>query len=188
MKVRESGMPEEDLWESFFDPSIILRKLGLSESCSDVADFGCGYGTFSIAAAQIVAGKVYAFDLEPAMLERTKQGASELGLSNIEVIQRDFLADGSGLPDGSVDFVMLFNILHGELPGRLLEEAYRILRQEGKAAIIHWNHDPATPRGPPMEIRPRPEQLIDAALSAGFRNPEQHDLKPYHYGIVVQKG
>jgi hypothetical protein len=58
MKTRESGMPPEDVWQGFFDPVVILDKLGLTSECEFVVDFGCGYGTFSIPAAQIVRGVV----------------------------------------------------------------------------------------------------------------------------------
>jgi len=98
------------------------------------------------------------------------------------------MAKGSGLPDGSVDYVMLFNILHLERPMVLINEAKRILRGGGKLGIIHWNYDPKTPRGPSMDIRPKPEQCIKWAESAGFSNVVQYDLKLYHYGIVLTKG
>ncbi len=42
MKIRESGMPDEQTWEQFFDPHAILSKLGLNATCSDVVEFGCG--------------------------------------------------------------------------------------------------------------------------------------------------
>jgi hypothetical protein len=48
MKIRESGMPQEEEWTNFFTPAKILKMLGLDGSIVDVADFGCGYGTFTI--------------------------------------------------------------------------------------------------------------------------------------------
>lgn len=71
MKTRESGMPPEETWQSFFDPLAILTKLGLDANCSDVLEFGCGYGTFAIPAAQMIRGKVYAMDIRPEMLAIT---------------------------------------------------------------------------------------------------------------------
>ena len=59
MKTRESGMPDEERWSSFFSPEETLIKLGLTDRCCDVVDFGCGYGTFTIPAARIVQGIVY---------------------------------------------------------------------------------------------------------------------------------
>lgn len=93
------------------------------------------------------------------MAEAPRRKAEEAGL----VEQRDFVADGSGLPDGSADYVMLFNILHREQPETLLREAWRILSPRGRLGIMHWNYDPTTPRRPSMEIRPRPEQCREWA-------------------------
>ena len=188
MKVRDSGMPNEEMWGKFFKPKRILKTLGIDNSIRDIVDFGCGYGTFTLPVAQVVKGKVYALDIEPEMIEETKRKAEEGKLGNVEVILRDFISKGSGLEKESVDYVMLFNILHTDKPERLLREAYRILRDGGKLGIIHWNYDSTTPRGPPMEIRPKPEQCIKWARNSGFNHPLKYDLKPYHYGIVLTKG
>jgi ubiquinone/menaquinone biosynthesis C-methylase UbiE len=102
---------------------------------------------------------------------------------------RDFISDGTGLPDASVDYVMLFNLLHAERPEPLLCEAYRILAPGGMLGIMHWNADPQTPRGPPMGIRPKPEDCYSWAVAAGYSIIEEHvDIPPYHYGIIAQKG
>ncbi|MDO8647198.1 MAG: class I SAM-dependent methyltransferase [Candidatus Diapherotrites archaeon] len=187
MKARESGMPKEELWKEFFSPENTLKKMGVNIRVNDVVDFGCGYGTFAIPAAKLVSGKVYAIDIEPEMTEITKRKAKENGLNNVETMLRDFMSNGSGLDDESVDYAMLFNILHVKEPKKLIREAYRILKNNGKLGIIHWNYDPSTPRGPPMDIRPKPEQCIEWAKSAGFELYQKHDLKPYHYGIIMRK-
>lgn len=187
MKVRESGMPDRNMWEKFFDPAKILATLGLNSQTVDVAEFGCGYGTFTIPAAKIIKGKIYALDIEPEMIRITGEEAKRNGLSNVRTVLRDFMTEGSGLPDGSVDYVMLFNILHLERPTILTNEAKRLLRGGGKLGIIHWNYDSKTPRGPSMDIRPKPQDCIKWAESIGFSEPVRYDLKPYHYGIVLTK-
>lgn len=186
MKGRESGMPQKEMWEQFFDPLKVLKTLGLNEKISDAVEFGCGYGTFTIPAARVVKGTVYAIDMEADMIRATAQEAEKAGLRNVKTILRDFMADGTGLKDESVDYVMLFNILHIEHPEILLNESHRILKPGGKLGIIHWNYDPATPRGPSMDIRPKPRQCVVWAEEAGFINPQRHDLPPYHYGIVME--
>lgn len=186
-KIRESGMPKEEQWESFFDPAKILRMFGLDKGVFDVADFGCGYGTFTLPAAGMVKGKIYAFDIEPAMIKAVEQKAKHLRRTNVVQILRDFISEGSGLGDLTVDFVMLFNILHVETPVNLLKEAHRILRPGGTVGIIHWIYDASTPRGPPMAIRPKPEQCRRWAELAGFTFERQIDLKPYHYALLLRK-
>lgn len=187
MKIRESGMPEREMWENFFDSLQILKTLGIDKQINDVAEFGCGYGTFTIPAAEMIRGKIYAFDIESDMVRITNDEAKKRGLGNVQAIVKDFMADGTGLEEKSVDYAMLFNILHLENPEILLKEARRILSKSGKLGMIHWNYDPSTPRGPSMDIRPKPEQCIQWAMAVGFRDPVQFDLKPYHYGIVISK-
>jgi predicted methyltransferase len=123
------------------------------------------------------------------MVIATRTKAEAEGLWNVRVCLRDFVSEGTGLPPSSVDYAMLFNILHADRPEMLLEEASRVLKPGGLLAIIHWNYDPTTPRGPSMEIRPRPEQCRDWALKEGFRllAPGIVSLPPYHYGMTLER-
>lgn len=188
MKVRDSGMPERDYWESFFEPERLLDLLQLEADCGDVLEFGCGYGTFTLPAARRIRGTLYTFDLEPAMIAETRRRAREGGVTNVDVALRDFVRDGTGLPDGAVDYAMMFNILHLEEPVPLLVEARRNLSARGRLALMHWNFDPDTPRGPPMEIRPKPEQCLAWAEEAGFvLQGGIVALPPYHYGMTLRR-
>ena len=189
MKIRDSGMPDEDTWAGFFDPQTTFQRLGLTAAIRNVVEFGCGYGTFTLPAAQIVSGAVHTLDIEPWMIEYTKARIDAAGLTNVHLIERDFIAEGTGLADGIADYVMLFNILHPERPVELLQEARRNLREGGVLGISHWNYDAATPRGPAMELRPRPEQIRQWVDEAGFEPSSDGivDLEPYHYGLAVRK-
>jgi SAM-dependent methyltransferase len=188
-KGRESGMPHEESWESFFDVDRVLQSLECDRTVHDVVEFGCGYGTFTLAAARIVHGMVHALDIESEMVDWTQRKAAEQGCANVCVQLRDFVADGSGLSDSSLDYAMLFNILHIEDPVALLREAYRSLRPGGRVGIIHWNYDSSTPRGPSMAIRPKPEQCEAWARQAGFEQLRADPLTccPHHYGLVARR-
>lgn len=189
MKVRESGMPNEEMWSDFFNPENVLSVFGIDKRIVDIVEFGCGYGTFTLQAAKMVIGTVYALDIDPEMVETVRRKSCEEGVKNIRVLLRDFISEGTGLPGNSMDAALLFNILHHEEPIALMTEAYRVLKPSGGLAVIHWNHDASTPRGPAMEIRPRMEQCIEWGRKAGFlfSNVNRYDLPPYHYGLLFTK-
>jgi ubiquinone/menaquinone biosynthesis C-methylase UbiE len=188
MKVRDSGMPDAATWEGFFDPVLVLERLGFRESACDVVDFGCGYGTFTLAAAKRTSGIVHALDIEPDMLRITAERAASLGIGNVRTLERDFVHEGTGLAAESTGFAMLFNILHGEQPIVLLREAFRVLCDGGRVGIIHWIPSAETPRGPELRIRPRAEQCHEWTRAAGFElRTREIPLPPYHYGVVGWK-
>ena len=116
-------------------------------------------------------------DIDPEMVAITEQKAEAAGLRNVRTYVRDFVADGTGLPDASAQYAMLFDILHAECPDTLLREAYRILAAGGKLGIVHWNYDPTTPRGPAMNIRPRPN-----SAESGLN---RWDFGFYHRGLLI---
>jgi ubiquinone/menaquinone biosynthesis C-methylase UbiE len=188
MKIRESGMPEETYWETFFNVAEIFVKLNLDSTISDVVEFGSGYGTFTIPAAKIIKGNIFALDIEEAMIFHLKEKSEQEKLSNIKILHRDFVKEGTALKENSIDYVMLFNILHAENPNTLLNEAYRILKQNGKLGIIHWIHSVDTPRGPSLNIRPTPVQCSKWIETAKFNIIKNEiSLPPYHYGILAKK-
>lgn len=159
----------------------------INQDINSLVEFGCGYGTFTLPSSERVSGNIIAIDIEDEMLNIAESRTDSK--NNITFLKRDFVANGTGIPDNSVDYVMLFNILHHTNPLELLYEAYRILKIGGKAGLIHWNYDSTTPRGPSLDIRPKPIEMIKWALEVGFEQiGNSHiDLPPYHYGFVVNK-
>ena len=145
--------------------------------------------TSPLPAARITAGTVYTLDIEPEMVEMTRGRAAEAAFHNVRVEQRDFVAEGTGRPDESAYYAMLFNILHCEQPVALLREAWRTVAHGGLLGVIHWNHDPTTPRGPDLDIRPRPQQCVRWAEEAGFVATAEGviDLPPYHWGLALRR-
>ena len=189
MKGRESGMPDDSHWESFFNTRCILERLDCVGDCGDVVEFGCGYGTFTIPAGQMVKGRVLALDIEPDMVAETKRKAIEAGVANVFAEVRDFVADGCGMANESAGYAMLFNILHIEDPVKLIREARRVLMPGGLVGIIHWRTDIATPRGPSIDIRPSPEQCRSWAEEAGleFVRSESLCCCSWHWGLVMKR-
>jgi SAM-dependent methyltransferase len=154
-----------------------------------VVEFGCGYGTFTLPAARLVTGRVYALDIDPDMVTATCRQATAGGLTNVSARVRDFAADGTGLPDASVGYAFLFNILHIEDSVGLLREAHRVLAPGGLAGIIHWRSDIETPRGPSAPIRPTAEQCRAWGEAAGLAFVRQEGLCccSWHWGLVLRR-
>ena len=189
VKGRESGMPAAALWESFFDAEAAVRALfGGERVAGPLAEFGCGYGTFTLPAAACTDGIVTAFDIEPDLVRNLDARAAAHGLANVHAVQRDFLADGTGLPAHSQAHAMLLNLLHVEAPVALLGEVRRVLRDDGVLSVMHWRSDIPTPRGPPLAIRPGPEQCRAWLAQAGFARVAAVDVTrccPYHFALLA---
>jgi ubiquinone/menaquinone biosynthesis C-methylase UbiE len=189
VKIEDSGMPEEAYWNSLFNIQAIVDWLSIPDK-SRIVEIGCGYGTFTVPVAEVSHNNtVIAFDIEPDMIETTRRHLARHGLSNVECVLRDVLDEGTGLESESVDLVLLFNILHFKERRVLLQEASRILRSGGIAAIIHWRKDISTPRGPVAELRPDMAEIINASegLELKFQGNSKL-LEPYHWGIQLVKG
>jgi ubiquinone/menaquinone biosynthesis C-methylase UbiE len=191
MKIRESGMPDEAHWASFFDCEAAVGKLlGAPGMQGDVVEFGCGYGSFTVPAARRMSGLITALDIEPGMIAVVREKAASLGLHSIRAELRDFVADGTGLDAGSQAQAMIFNLLHLAQPGELLREARRTLQDGGVLSVLHWRSDIPTPRGPPLEMRPTPGQCRQWMADAGFRAIASVDLQdccPFHFGLVGRR-
>lgn len=182
-------MPDEGYWQSFFDAESAIKKLfGNTVVDGDVVEFGCGYGTFTLPAARHSTGTLLALDIENDLIDSLRQRARQVSAFNIRAEVRDFITHGTGLSTGTQSQAMIYNLLHLEEPVALLKEAHRVLRIGGVLSVIHWRSDVPTPRGPSLEIRPKPEQCKAWINAAGFHDIHDVDLQescPFHFGIVA---
>ena len=118
-----------------------------------------------------VTGRVFALDIDPkhlGVVTHARKGR-EAGRAYIVTPGRDRDQPMQpGLADAAVGYAMLFNILHIECPGRVLQEARRA---PGWAGIIHWRRDIPTPRGPSLGHPPdrRPVLCLGRGRRAGVR-------------------
>ena len=188
MQFRESGMPSQDYWETLVDVPLILDAFGFNGTTCDVAELGSGYGTFTVPLARRINGIVYTVDIDPAMVEATRERAAKAGLTNVREKVADVVANGFGCPPASCDACLLFNILHCESPMEVLRAAREVVRPQGIVAVIHWRSDIVTPRGPNLSIRPRPAQISDWATAAELSvEPGSFTLAPWHFGMRLSR-
>ncbi|MHA1229311.1 MAG: class I SAM-dependent methyltransferase [Candidatus Helarchaeota archaeon] len=118
----------------FSPPVEKLRKVGIKEG-QFILDFGCGPGSYSIAASQLVGenGRVYALDKLPIAIKMVNKKAQKLGLKNIKTIKSNLKTE---LGDNSIDVVILFDVIH-EIDDKqnLFDEMYRILKSNGILSV-----------------------------------------------------
>jgi ubiquinone/menaquinone biosynthesis C-methylase UbiE len=114
-----------------FNPPIRkIEKAGIKEG-DFVLDYGCGPGSYSIAAAKTVGsnGKVYSADINSLAIKKVKMKAKNNNLDNIKTIETDCKTE---LDNASIDVVICFDVLHAiENNETLLEEFHRVLKPEG---------------------------------------------------------
>ena len=100
----------------------------------DVADFGCGTGTLSVAIARW-ARRVWAIDQNAQSLEQAKERAARDGFTNIHFLREDL--HRLSLPGGERDLVVISQSLHHvESPAAVLVEAARLLKPGGRLVVL----------------------------------------------------
>ena len=108
----------------------ILNEVGIRPGFH-ILDYGCGPGSYSIVAAEMVGatGKVYALDVHPPAIHRVQNIASKKKLANVETICSDCK---TGLPSNSVDVLLLYDTFH-TLTNKdgVLQELHRVLKPNG---------------------------------------------------------
>jgi arsenite methyltransferase len=110
--------------------------LGRIEAGAVVLDLGCGAGTDLLIAAQMVGphGRAIGIDMTPAMIERARASAKEMGLGNVEL--HEGLIESLPLEDESVDAVISNGVID-LVPDKdaAFSEIDRVLRPGGRLQI-----------------------------------------------------
>jgi SAM-dependent methyltransferase len=110
--------------------------LGRLEDGERVVDLGCGAGTDSLVAAQMVGqnGHVTSIDMTPEMLEKARAATAELGLTNVDFLEGEI--ERLPLANESVD-VVISNGVIDLVPDKdaVFAEIFRVLRPGGRMQI-----------------------------------------------------
>jgi ubiquinone/menaquinone biosynthesis C-methylase UbiE len=149
-----------------------------------VADIGAGGGWFTIRLARRVGpnGKVFAEDVQPAMINSIKRRTAVEGLENVEpVLGTD---EDPGLPAGKFDAVLSVDSFHEvEKPVILLRNLARSLKPDGRIGIVDFTKDGGGP-GPLLEERLDPDIVVRHAEAAGLRLIKRETFLRYQYMLV----
>jgi ubiquinone/menaquinone biosynthesis C-methylase UbiE len=173
--------------QSFIRPDEMWHTLGLRAG-QTVAHLGCGAGYYLIPAAKIVGtnGSVIGVDIRADILSEAMNRATRESVEKIVRTVRGNLEGerGSTLEDGSIDWVLVANVLHQSDPLKILTEAARIVKANGSVIVIDWDVA-ATPFGPPNEHRLSETEAQHLINQVKLTLKHRFSPSPYHYGLVV---
>jgi ubiquinone/menaquinone biosynthesis C-methylase UbiE len=169
--------PARDEWQM---PGRVIDTLALAPG-QVVADIGAGTGYFTVRLARAAARpKVYAVDVERAMVEYVRQRAAKEGLTQVVAVQGS--ADRANLPE-RVDVVLIVDTYH-HIPNRpaYFRELRASMMPSGRVAIIDFRKGASS--GPPEHFRFTPDQITAEMKQAGLTLQAQHEFLPRQLFLV----
>ena len=156
--------------ESEEDPEQALDAVEVKKG-STVADVGAGSGYFTVRLAARVgeAGRVFAIDLQPAMLDLLRVRLTERHVTNVTLIQG--AVDDPKLPPSSIDLVLLVDVYHEfSAPQLMLQRIREALKPNGRLALLEYRkEDPTVPI--------RPEHKMSVAEAKAELEAERFHLE-----------
>ena len=186
-------MPDARWWQALWpDPVKVLVEMGV-EPGTVAVDLCCGDGLFTPALAGI-AGRVYATDIDPDLLDRTRARVAAAGATNCHFVVADAMRVDAVVPE-PVDYVFLANTFHG-VPDqlRLARAVTAILKPCGQFGIVNWHRRPreetavlGRPRGPKTEMRMEARDVTAVVEPTGLVLNRAVELPPYHYGAIFRR-
>lgn len=172
----------------FLNPELLLSAIPITSGMV-IADFGCGNGYYSVAAATLTSnkGEVYSIDILEDALSQTATLAKLTGLKNIITKQCDLEKfGGCDLPVTSCDLVIIGSLLHQvQNKENVIREAYKVLKTGGKLLIVEWK--PEAVFGPVAKERIVLSEARGLLEKQGLRSLRELSAGAYHYALLFEK-
>ena len=144
----------------------ILKEVGIKPGFR-VLDYGCGPGSYTFPLAELVgeSGQIYALDIHPLAIRRVKDMASKKRLANVQTILSDCQ---TGLPDNSLDVVLLYDIFHHlSDPNKILKELHRVLKPSGVLSF--------------SDHHMKEDEIVSGVANSGFFSLSQRNQRTYRF-------
>jgi len=171
--------PERDAWQH---PDEVMAALGLKPG-QTACDLGAGPGYFTLRLARAVgpAGRVFAVDVEPRILDALRTTLGAAGVRNVTPVLG--LGNDPLLPPGSCDLILIVDTYHHfPDPPAYLGRLAASLAPGGRIANIDFRADAS--RGPRHKI-PRAD-FLEQALGAGYAVEREEDFLPEQYFLLLR--
>ena len=165
---RASQERRREQWQNV---DVIFAEMGVRPGAT-VADIGAGDGFFTSRLARSVGGngRVFAVDIDDAVMARLRKRLQEDGIDNVTIVKGSI--DDPKLPDATLDAALIVDAYHGMEQHQLILAALRrALKPDGRLVIV----EPVTPsrRGRPRADEAKnheidPEYVLQDARATGF--------------------
>lgn len=175
--------PERDAEEA---TGVAIRALGLTRGMV-VADIGAGSGYYTVRMAREVgpAGKVYATDIQPGMLDLLRRNVSRAGLDNVVPLLG--APDDPKLPADTLDLALMVDVYH-ELssPQEFVRRLRPALKRSGRLVLLEYRKEDA-------RVPIRPEHKMSVAEVRAELEPEGFRLSsvlndlPWQHILVLTR-
>jgi ubiquinone/menaquinone biosynthesis C-methylase UbiE len=175
--------PERAAEES---PDEALAAIGIAKGAT-VADIGAGVGYFTWRLAALVgpAGKVYAVDIQAAMLDQLRHNMAERKLTNYEAVLG--AEDDPHLPAGRIDLALLVDVYHEfSQPQKMLRTIRASLAPNGRMVLLEYRKE--DPKVPILPAHKMSVAEVKAEIEPeGFRLEKTLENLPRQHILIFRK-
>ena len=167
-------------------PDQALDLLAIAKGATG-ADIGAGNGYMTWRLAERVgpAGKVFANDIQPEMLQMLRKNMEQRKLKNVETVLGTF--DDPRLPANALDLVLLVDVYHEfSEPQKMLRRIREALKPDGRLVLLEYRaEDPKVP------IRPEHKMTVDMVKvevePEGYRMERVLEDLPRQHILIFKK-
>ena len=159
-------------------PTRGLRRSLFKWLCAFVIDYGgCLYFSRRFARQ---AGKVWAVDIDPKLLEIAAKGKP----TNLEIVLGK--ADDPGLPAAAVDTIFICDVWH-HIEGRAayLVKLRKALNPGGRIVVVDFKEGKLRV-GPPPSMKIMEKELVGEFAAVGMRASRRHAMLPHQYFLELR--
>ncbi|MBS1859260.1 MAG: class I SAM-dependent methyltransferase [Acidobacteria bacterium] len=175
--------PEREAEEQ---PDRALDLIGITRG-STLADIGAGAGYFTwrMAARTGPAGRVYATDIQPAMLDLLRRNMRDRKLDNVVPVLG--AVDDPKLPAGALDLILLVDVYHEfNHPREMLRGMRDALKPDGRLVLLEYRAE-----DPDVPIRPEHKMTVAQVKAElqpeGFRLDKLLEDLPRQHILIFRK-
>jgi ubiquinone/menaquinone biosynthesis C-methylase UbiE len=172
------------------DTSKFFQELDLKKGITFL-DVACGWGAYSLAAADIVGkdGQVYAVDLFEEGITSLRKEADAKGIQNLATFVSN-VAQKIPVDNDCVNVCLMATVLHDfvgdKVERQVMKEILRVMKPDGVLAIVEF-YKKEGPPGPPKRVRLSPEEVVEILSAYGFKQNRYTEVGPDNYLQIYKR-